>query len=431
MKTREFLPENKKQDWTVLQKIAFRFFFIFISLNTWFRYSVIVDIFYPRYLFWVKSLSVLNNPLYWLDKHFYHVGYYPAANPLIVLDDKPIGWVLLITITWFSILVCIVWSVIDNKKRNYNRLNYWFKTYLAYYIFLTMDFYAIFKIAGVQMPFPNAYALLAPFGNKSKFGLLFYTMGISPGYGIFTGLCEFVAAALVLCRRTRVIGCLFMVGIIVNLVCLNIFFNGAVKLLVLQLLLITSYLLVPYILRLTTFFYKHESVSLAEKIYTFSTRWKRYAINALLIIPAWVTFSLIARAVKIERMDKYRRQQRVYDVVNFVKDRDTLPPLLTDTIRIKKIIFTAYYEHKFAVVFGMNDSAEIYDYKWDTAKKAVTLTGTPEGKIQGAFNYKELPGQGLTLDGTWKGKNVIVQLKNVPTDSIPIAKEKTIWVQRN
>lgn len=54
--------------------------------------------------------------------------------------------------------------------------------------------YGLDKVMIVQMPEPNAISLLGRVGDQSHFNVLWNFMGASPGYQIFTGLCEVLAA---------------------------------------------------------------------------------------------------------------------------------------------------------------------------------------------------------------------------------------------
>jgi len=417
--------------WTTLQKTAFRFFFIFICLNTWFGYNVIESILNLDFGKFAGWMSFLGKPFYWLDKHFYHIGLKPDQNNVVGILDTQIGWVLIITFVWLSVIGCIVWSLADKKRKNYDRLNYWFRTYLAYYLYLAMVIYAVDKILVVQMPFPNAYSLLQPLGDKSRFLLLWNFIGVSPGYSIFTGVCELLASLLVLSRRTRVFGCLFMATVMVNVVCFNIYYNVVVKLLSMQLLFITIYMLVPDIPKLVKFFVYLQPVSLAEKQYTFSTPWKKYVLIALLLIPVWATYNAVVTFIERGKKDIARQQQKVYDVTSFVRGKDTLPPLLTDTFRIKRLAFTAYRGSKFAVAYTMKDVPVNYDYTWDSTGKKITLIDNDDSTKKYTLHYTELPKNQLSVIGNWQGQNVTMLLDKFEIDSMQIVKEKIKWVQGN
>jgi hypothetical protein len=291
-----------------------------------------------------------------------------------------------------------------------------------------MDYYAVYKILAVQMPFPNAGFLLEPFGNQSRFFLLFNLVGLSPGYSIFTGVCELLASVLVLNRRTRVFGCLCMIAVLLNVLCFNIFYNVIVKLLTINLLLITLYILAPYTVKLFKFFYSHEPASLAQKKYTFVTPWKRYVIMLLSVIPVWVTINLISRGLKQSKLHEMQQQQKVYDVVKFVRGADTLPPLLTDTFQIRRLLFTTYFGRRYAIVYNMKDNPRYYNYSWDKKTNHITMTGKMDTNDKAQFHYEEHTDTLLKLDGTWHKQKVSMFLKKFNLDSLPVVKEKIKWV---
>jgi len=308
------------QHWTELQKNAFRFFFIFISTTSLFAYNIVSGIlvtFFTKmsYLEAHKAFGVLSKPIEWIDRHFFHVGYHPGKD-VPYFSDSHYGWVVLLTLFFLSIGGSILWAFADRKRTNYNRLHYWFRVYLAYYLFLAMIMYAIEKVIPVQMPYPNIGALLRPLGENSKFELMWDFVGVSPAYSLFTGLCELVASLLILFRRTRVFGSLFMTIVLTNMVCFNIFYGIIVKLASLQLLLSTLFLLAPYIPKLFRFFFYSQPVSLAEKQYAFTTTWKNWLIMALLIVPAWVCFYNVQRSIRLKnRNSNNRKQERMSGVL--------------------------------------------------------------------------------------------------------------------
>jgi len=66
--------------------------------------------------------------------------------------------------------------------------------------------YAVFKLGLMQMSKPDFPELLITLGEKSPMGLLWTFMGFSPTVQFLAGLAEFVAAVLVLWRRTAWLG---------------------------------------------------------------------------------------------------------------------------------------------------------------------------------------------------------------------------------
>ena len=68
----------------------------------------------------------LLKPLFWIDQHVFHIGYNPKLHQSF-LGDSYFGIVYYLTIISISILVVIVWSIIERHTKNYHQLNYWFR----------------------------------------------------------------------------------------------------------------------------------------------------------------------------------------------------------------------------------------------------------------------------------------------------------------
>ena len=235
-----------------------------------------------------------GKPLAWSDQHLFNIGYNPAKHAAFY-GDGYFGWAMLPVLIIITVVGSIIWAIADRKRANYNKLHYWFRTYLAYYLFFGMIIYALEKIIPVQMPYPNVTTLITPLGDMGGFNLVWNFIGSRPAYGIFTGLCELAGSLLILSRRTRVFGSMFLATVLTNVVCFNFFYNVPVKLLCSTLLLADLFLMAPYIPKLIRFFYFLQPVSLAEKKYIFFAPWKNYLLIALLLIPAWVTLRVTAR----------------------------------------------------------------------------------------------------------------------------------------
>ena len=275
--------ETNEVIWTQWRKIAFRFCFLFFSMTS-LTYSNI-------FLLLINAdrdaaLSFLIKPINFLEVHVFHIGYKPEMGSTELVSSL-FGWLLLFLIITLCLVGTILWSILSKRKKNYVQLNFWFSHYLAYYLCIVMIGYAISKLIPTQMPYPDVSSLLTPLGNFSKFNLTWMFIGSSPGYEKFTGCCEFIACLLILFQRTRVFGYLFMLTVLMNVVCLNVFYNIIVKLPSIILLLTNLFLLSPYIPKLVSFFYFLKPISLQEKRYVFNTPWKKYLVVALLLVPIW------------------------------------------------------------------------------------------------------------------------------------------------
>lgn len=424
MKSNE--PELSLQTptWTSAQKIAFRFCFLFFSMTSLTFFNIVLLLLNANR---DEALAFLIKPITFLENNIFHIGYKPEMGSTELVSSL-FGWLLLFLILILSVLGTITWSVVSKRKKNYYQLNFWFSHYLAYYLFIVMiSNYAVSKIIPTQMPYPDIGTLLTPVGNFSRFNLTWIFVGASPAYESFTGSCELIASVLILFRRTRVIGCLAMTVVLINVVSLNVYYNIIVKLPSIILLLTTLFLLSPYIPKLIAFFCFLKPVSLREKHYGFNTRWKKYLIVALLLVPLWVSYKAVEENINYAHyLTSIRSSQKLYKVTAF-KSNDTIPSFFQDTISWKRFAITGAFQNA-AVVYDAKDNTETFNYNFDSTKHLLTLINPVDTTKKYLFNYSYTDKNGMTLTGNWKSKTVKIDLDNVDINSFVLTKDKTQWM---
>ena len=95
------------------------------------------------------------------------------------------------------------------------------------YVFFFLTVYGIGKVIGAQFytaaTIPDEIALM-PIGQVPDFELAWTFMGRSYGYLLFIGLAEIIGAFLLLFNKTKLIGTLILIPIMVNVVVFDIFF---------------------------------------------------------------------------------------------------------------------------------------------------------------------------------------------------------------
>lgn len=420
---KQFTMQTPKKPWNTWQKFSFRFFFLFFGLtslfcwinNVFFAWSAVakasVEDLYPIF----KPLSGL---FYWLDKHFYHTGYDPKSQVSFPIDNH-FGVIFYLTLFFLSIIAAIAWSILDKKRTNYNRLFYWFNVYLRYTLAIVILGYGIDKVIPVQMPHPRTIDMMRLFGNQSREDLLWKFMGVSPGYMLFTGSCEILAALLLFSRRTAVFGYLFVLGVLTNVVALNWFYNISVKLFSSLLWLYAFYLLAPWLARIVQFFFSGTAVAVPQQQHTFQKKWQNYLLTAAMVLVPLISLALESlRDVKAYQGEITSvRKEKMYNVTAFVT-KDTIAP---DSIRWRRVLFV--YDN-YVVFYNMKDKEDWYQYEVDSLKRTLTLhalNSTVIKKLQYAY-----PSAGkLQLNGEWKGgRDINVSLKLSPVDSMYLNKEK-------
>ncbi len=416
--------------WKSWQKIGFRFAFLFLGLTTIINWDLVT-----YFAFWAMNIhkfsldivfTWLVRPFSWLDRHFFHTGYDPkihAGYP----QDNHFATVFYLTIILVSAIVVLVWSILDKRKKDYNKAFFWFNLYLRYTLAITIIGYGIDKVIPVQMPWPNVAAMLSNYGQQSRFDVLWSFMGMSPGYMILTGSLEVIAGLLLFNRRTLLFGYVFLLAILVNIVALNWFYNIPVKMYSAQLLVCNLYLLAPYSNRLLKFFFfENPSHEAPLPQYHFRARWKTRTLTAALIVFPFLfsMFPAIADYNRYVKGKKYRESEKCYNVTTFVAG-DTLPPFTTDTLRWKRLLMHGDR----AFICSMSDDQDEYTCDVDSSKGTYTFHNNPDTSSWHLFHYSYLQKDRLQLVGKWKGKDIRVTMSSFPVDSLPLNKEKISLIQ--
>jgi hypothetical protein len=410
--------------WRFYKKVSFRFLFLWFSLSTLKCLSLI----FSRAFGFRNSTGFFNSfasLFHWLDNNLYHSGYNPVKH-IASPEDNHFGVVFYLTISLFSLVGTIFWTIVDRKRQEYCKTYYWFRLYLSYVLALVMFFYGIDKVVPVQMPYPRVATLLTPLGENSRYTLLWSFMGLSPGYMILTGFFELAASFLLMSHRTRTLGYLLATMVLTNVVALNIFYNVGVKMFSTLLLLYAIFLLYPYLRILQAYFLSNHAESLAEKKYRFQTQWKNRILFLVLFAVPLILFTLQTPS-ELSRYKVYqsiRNSEKIYDISTFVS-KDTLPPLLTDTVRWRRLLFSGRNE---VVIINMQDERDYYQYDVDSNKKTITLHDNPDTLTWHVFHYAYPASDQYSLSGYWKGQPVNIFMKSFPIGSLRMNKEKIALV---
>ncbi|CAN5401430.1 hypothetical protein BH10PLA2_BH10PLA2_04660 [soil metagenome] len=112
--------------------------------------------------------------------------------------------------------------------------------------------YGFAKVFPMQFAPPGAFRLTQQLGDMSPMGLLWTFMGFSTAYQMFTGWVEVAAGLLLVARRTSLLGALLASLAMGQVFMLNMCFDVPVKLYSLHYLVMSVFLLVPDLGRLTS-----------------------------------------------------------------------------------------------------------------------------------------------------------------------------------
>lgn len=329
------------QQWPLWQRLFFRFLFVYFILmvEPWSLFSMIPGVsyvynFYNQFVDWLVQ---------WANTHLFKT--YKQLVPINGSGDTSWAYTQLKLYLLLALFICLVWTAIDRKREHYNRLAYWLRIVLRYFLIFNCLSYGFAKVFLQQMPFPSLSQLATPLGDLLPMRLSWMFMGYSDTYQFFTGLMEVAAGLFLFFRRTSTFGTLLAAGIFANVFMMNISYDIPVKLYSLHLLLAAVLLLLFDYKRILHFFFSNRN---ADSSYLYDVRfpkkWMRIGriVSKLFVLATALVMPLVQGLFPGEPPAASSPiPAGLYDVPLFIVNNDTVPITVNDTLRWRDVVFEA------------------------------------------------------------------------------------------
>src|ERR1041385_6707176 len=121
-------PGNEQ--WPQWQKILFRFFFLYFIIyqNPWtliynIRGLEFIANYYGQFAEWGVNFA---------NDHLFH--FYKVLIPENGSGDTSFAWTELCVALLLALIGCAVWTLIDARRNNYNRIAYWLRIIVRYFV---------------------------------------------------------------------------------------------------------------------------------------------------------------------------------------------------------------------------------------------------------------------------------------------------------
>ena len=352
-----------------------------------------------------------------------------VRDPLVMPNgsgDTSFSWAELWLALTVALLCCVVWSVGDRKRTSYHQLEYWLRTMVRYYVAMAALSYGIIKIFALQMTFPTLSQLATSLGDFLPMRLSWLFIGYSVPYQVFGGVMEMLAGLLLLWRRSVTAGLLLATGVFTNVVMLNFAYDVPVKLYSIHLLFACLFLLAHDAPRLMNVLLLNRAVpatSMWEPLV--STGRQRVARVGVKLLLTWFVLCVpLYRSGTRWQAARNAPPSRpfaagVYNVTRFAMNGDTIPPMLTDSLRWRDVIIDNRMQGSVDTrdtVFWQRYRRGYFRYRADTAARTVAVWKTS-----------------TALDSTWlfsmryeqPDSNHIRFWTRVRTDSLYVELERT------
>lgn len=289
----------------------------------------------------------------------------------------------------------------------------------------------------LQMPFPSLTMQATSLGDLLPMRLSWMFMGYSGPYQLFSGAMEVLAGILLLFRRTATLGTLFAVGVFLNVMVMNLSYDIPVKIFSIRLELFSLFLLVHEKDRLISFFIKNKPAPAAH-LYnvSFTKKWARISRVALKLI----FVAVVVVFVVYQTYDRYKQVNStpktgpiaigMYDVETFVVNNDTIPPLLTDTLRWQDIIFEngAGSVKSNDTMFRRIYNRGRFGYQTDTLEKTLRLWG--KSGVHRLFKY-EIPNNNTIYLQGMSGKDSLFVVLKRSKRHFQLAEKQFHWLSES
>lgn len=327
------MKETKLRNWTLAERIGFRFLFAFLVLSFFPFPSGLVNPYWLGGIF--DNFWEIVVP--WFSRIFLNIEVAHVNNGS---GDTTYDYLRILCIILISVLVTFIWSFVDRRRGDYRVLYSWARIWLRYALALCMLTFGAVKVLMVQFESPSYGRLTERVGDLSPMALLWTFMGFSAFYTSFTGIVEVTAGLLLFFRRTRTLGALIVAGAMTNVLMLNLSYDVPVKLGAFQVLFLALVLLAPELGRLADFFFFNRPAQPADlgphltgkNLRRWSLVVKTFLIGSLLIYLAWDTHQTYKQHLAA-RSDFPKPPEGWYRVVSIRKDNNEVPPLTPDDFR--------------------------------------------------------------------------------------------------
>jgi hypothetical protein len=415
-------------DWEPVQRALFRFLFSYLVL---YNFPPLLDVI-PVYGAVLRQsyMEIWRVVAPWAGEHVLgvEVRYGPSSSGY---GDKTFGHVLIFCYLILALTATAVWTLLDRRRANYARLHEWLRVYVRFTLAAVMIGYGAYKVIPEQFGTPLPSELLQPIGEGSPMGLLWTFMGASIPYVIFTGAAEMLGALLLAARRTTLLGALVCIGVLSNVVMLNLSYDVPVKLYSSHLLLMAVFLAAHDLRRLASLFVWNRRVPPAEQRPLFASRQGNRA--ALVFRTVFILYVAVAalhesHENKLQFADVQTRQrQRLYgiwEVEELAVDGAVRPLLVTDETLWRRLVFE--WPGTIGIQYAHETQVRGYELRLDPGPHMYTLCCDPEWKA--AISFKQVEPEVLALEGTVNGKQIRGRFRRMDDSRFPLLSRGFHWI---
>jgi hypothetical protein len=362
----------------------------------------------------------------WVAVHAFHLSGEITTRFATGSGDTTLHYIETLCKIVVAFVGMAIWSVPGRRQMEYTRLHAWLRLFVRYTLGTTMLGYGFAKVFPLQFGTPGFLRLLEPYGEFSPMGSLWWFMGASLPYIVFTGSAEVLGGMLLFFRRTTTLGALVCVAVISNIVALNFFYDVPVKLYSSHLLIMAVFLLAPDLKRLISMLVLNRPVEPVDlSLPRFANRKLRIGAVAVQVLflgnvlygeihGGWQGYQ--ARYVHPQRPALYG----AYDVESYVRNGQEVG---LEPERPRKV---AIDNPAVLAVRTMDDTIVRYGSKYDEPNGTITLT---QGKsAPSTLTYSRPDAEHVVLAGKLGADTISARLKKIDEKKFLLLNRGFHWI---
>ena len=426
----EYTPTDVPQ-WSAAQRIGFRFLFIYFLQNILTPVGLL-GILVNELLHLHGRLSAgWKQVVLWFGKHVFGltITIFPAGS-----GDTTFNYVEVFCWVMFAGVLTLIWSLIDRKRLSYPRLFEALRVVVRLFLAAMMILYGANKVIPLQFGTLSPTVLVKPVGEQSPMSMLWTFMAASPYYTSFTGTLELLGGLLLIFRRTTLLGALVSAGALLHVVTLNFCYDVPVKLFSSHLLAMAVFLILPDAKRLWDFFVMGRPITPRPLRPRFQSRWLNWSVSSLnIVFFLLVTVGLLGLSIfaswKYGPFAPRQPLHGIWDVVEFQRDGQVVPPLATDATRWKQVLIERAGDEGEFVIRPMSGEADIRKLELAEDTRQMTLSDIKDTEKSAlTLTYEQPAPNVLLLSGIVDGKQVRAELHQVPESQFLLVNRGFHWI---
>jgi len=344
--------------------------------------------------------------------------------------DNTYAYITLFVNVILATVITIIWSLLHKKRKEYNKALYWLLLALRVFLIAAMLLYGFVKVFQIQFQPASFEKLLQPLGEFSPMGLAWQYMGYSKGFGMFAGLMEILGGILLIWRRTTTLGAFIIIGVMTQVAMMNFMFDIPVKLFSIHLILMSGVLFMTDYKRFVSVFINNKATESYKYYYPIKSKSYQKTIQTLkkVLLPILLFAGCILGylgQINISDVNHRPKLYGIWETEVFIKNKDTLPPLITDSNRWEHLLIERKNR---AIVKTMTNTIVKYTFTTDTTDNKIAIYKQDSTKDSHNFKYSLQDANTLKIWGELENDSLLIILKKKVLNQFPLRSRDFHWI---